>query len=145
MPKKIPMTSEERKRLLQSFGNLPPKDKEVFYTATEHLRWLTVLWDLEELDPASTPSIPEKRHILLAYKLLQILWFSELPEQGNQTFMIYVRDRLPDDQSPEKINKAFDTGTEELAELCKNILRPNWLNDAAVVKTSLESFPQRSR
>jgi hypothetical protein len=145
MPKKIPMTSEERKRLLQSFGNLPPKDKEVFYTAVEHLRWLTMLWDLDELDLDSMPSIPEKRHILLAYKLLQILWFNELPEQGNQTFMIYVRDRLPDDQSPEKINEAFDTTADELADLCKEMPRPNWLNDAKVVKTSVELFPQQAR
>ena len=145
LPRKIPITSEERKRLLKSFADLPPKDKEVFSRAVEHLRWLTILWDLEEADADAVPSITEKRHILLAYKLLQILWFNELPEQGHQTFMIYVRERLPHDQSPEKINQAFDTSLEELAELCKNMPRPDWLKDAIVVKTSLESFPQRSQ
>ena len=145
LPNKIPRTSEERKRLLQSFRDLPPKEKQLFSKAVEHLRWLTILWDLAELDAASMPSVPEKRHILLAYKLLQILWFNELPEQRNQTFMIYVRERLPDDQSPEKIVEAFDTSGEELAELCKNMLRPNWLDNAEVVKTSLELFPHRSR
>lgn len=145
MPTKLPITSEERKRLLKSFSDLPPNDKEMLSRAVEHLRWLTILWDLEEPDAKSAPSVPEKRHILLAYKLLQILWFNELPEQHNQTFMIYVRDRLPDTQSPEKIIEAFDTSVEELAELCKNMLRPNWLDNATVVKTSLELFPQRSR
>ena len=145
MPTKIPITSDERKRLLKSYGDLPPKDKEMLSGAVEHLRWLTILWDLEELDAESVLSVPEKRHILLAYKLLQILWFNELPEQRNQTFMIYVRDRLPDAQSPEKIIEAFDTSVEELAELCKNMLRPNWLDNATVVKTSLALFPQRSR
>jgi hypothetical protein len=144
MPTKPPVTSEERKRLLQSFFNLPPKDKEMFYRAVNHLRWLMVLWDLEELDPASLPDIPEKRHILLAYKVLQMLWFEELPEQSNQSFTIYVRDRLPDDQTPEGINKAFDRGAEELADLCKVMPRPTWLKDSASVKTSIESFPQRS-
>ncbi len=102
----------------------------MFYRAVEHLRYLTILWDLEELDPASMPSIPEKQHILLAYKLLQILWFNKLPERGNQAFTIYVRDQLPDDQGPEKINKAFDSSADELADLCKEMPRPKWLKNA---------------
>jgi hypothetical protein len=65
----------------------------MLYRAVEHLRWLTILWDLEKLSLDSTPSIPEKRQILLAYKLLQILWFSKLPEREYQTFTVYVRDR----------------------------------------------------
>ena len=145
MRTKFPTTSEERKRLLQSFFDLPPKDKEMFYRAVEHLRYLTILWDLEELDPDSMPSVPEKRHMLLAYKLLQILWFDKLPERRNQAFTIYVRDRLPDDQSPERINKVFDRSADELEDLCKDMPRPKWLKDAEAVKTSIESFPQRSR
>ncbi|HEX9838226.1 MAG TPA: hypothetical protein VGA72_02710, partial [Anaerolineales bacterium] len=100
MSAKFP-TSEDRKRLLQSFYDLPPKDQDMLYKAVEHLRWLTILWDLEKLSQDSIPSIPEKRHILLAYKLLHILWFNELPERDHQTFTVYVRDRLPDDQDPE--------------------------------------------
>ena len=117
----------------------------MFYRAVEYLRYLTILWDLEELHPDSMPSIPEKRHILLAYKLLQILWFDKLPERRNQAFTIYVRDRLPDDQSPERINKAFDRSADELADLCKEMSRPTWLKNATAVKTSIESFPQKSR
>ena len=108
-------TPEDRKRLLQSFYDLPPKDKKMLYRAVEHLRWLTILWDLEKLSPDSMPSIPEKRHILLAYKLLQILWFSKLPEKDHQTFTVYVRDRLPDDQDPQVVNDIFDTNSDELA------------------------------
>ena len=145
MRTKFPATSEDRKRLLQSFYDLPSKDKEMLYKAVEHLRWLTILWDPEELGPDSMPSIPEKRHTLLAYKLLQILWFNKLPERGNQAFTIYVRDRLPDDQSPERINKAFDSSAEELADLCKEMPRPKWLKNATAVKISIDSFPQRSR
>ena len=52
-------TSENRKRLLQSFYDLPTKDKEMLYKAVEHLRWLTILWDLEKLSPDSMPSILE--------------------------------------------------------------------------------------
>lgn len=145
MPAKPPITSEERKRLLQSFFDLPSKDKETVYKAVEHLRWLTILWNLDDLDPNSIPGIPERRHILLAYKLLQLLWFDKLPEVDNQAFTIYVRDRLPDDQSPERINKAFDRSAEELADLCKGMPRPKWLRDAAAVKTSIETFPQKPR
>lgn len=145
MPAKPPITSEESKRLLRSFLDLPSKDKEMVYKAVGHLRWLTILWDLAELDPDSIPSVPEKRHILLAYKLLQLLWFDKLPERDNQAFTIYVRDRLPDDQSPERVNEAFDHSSDELADLCNGMPRPTWLKNATAVKTSIESFPQRSR
>ena len=145
MPTKIPITSEERKRLLQSFSHLPSKDKEMFSKAAGHLRWLTILWDLEELDPGSMPSIPDRRHILLAYKHLQILWFSKLPESGNQAFTMYVRDQLPEDQTPEKVNEAFDRSVDELADLCKEMPRPKWLKNAMTVMTSIELFPKTSR
>ena len=41
MSAKFP-TPEDRKRLLHSFYDLPPKDKEMLYRAVEHLRWLTI-------------------------------------------------------------------------------------------------------
>jgi hypothetical protein len=67
-----------------------------------------------------------------------------LADQPDLVFTIYVRDRLPGDQSPESINKAFDRSAEELADLCKEMPRPKWLENATVVKTSIETFPQRS-
>ena len=135
---------EDRKRLLQSFYDLPPKDQDMLYRAVEHLRWLTMLWDLEEVSPDSTISIPEKRHILLAYKLLEILWFSKLPERDRQTFTVYVRDRLPDDQDPQVVNDTFDTDSEELASRCNDLARPKWLTkEAKTIKVSLESFPYK--
>jgi hypothetical protein len=137
-------TPEERKRLLQSFYDLPPNDQARLYRAVEHLRWLTILWDLEEISLDSMPSIPEKRHILLAYKLLEILWFSKLPESDPQVFTVYVRDRLPEDQDPEVVNDIFDTNSDELAARCKRLERPNWLTkEAKAVKVSLESFPYK--
>ena len=141
MSSKIPRDSDERKRLLQSFVNLPAQEKAVVYQALEHLRWLSMLWDLDEPEKNSLPGTSEKRHILLAYKLLQILWFDELPDQHGQAFTVFVRDRLPEDQTPETINKAFDRNTEELADLCKGMPRPTWLNNATEAKTSIESFP----
>jgi hypothetical protein len=44
MTAKFP-TPDDRKRLLHSFYDLPPKDKDMLYKAVEHLRWLTMLWD----------------------------------------------------------------------------------------------------
>ncbi len=137
-------TLEERKRLLKSFHDLPPEDKQTLYKAVEHLRWLTILWGLEEIGSDSMPSIPEKKHILLAYKLLEILWFEKLPEGDNQIFTIYVRDRLHQDQDPQEVNDLFDTDTEELAARCKSLARPNWLtNQVKATEISLESFPNR--
>ena len=143
MNKKFP-TPEDRKRLLHSFYDLSIKDKEMLYKAVEHLRWLTVLWGLAELNPDSIPTIPEKRHTLLAYKLLQILWFSKLPERDRQTFTVYVRDRLPDDQDPQVVNDTFDTNSDELAARCNDLARPKWLTkEAKTIKVSLESFPYK--
>ena len=140
---KIP-TPGDRKHLLRAFYELPPKDKEMLYSAVEHLRWLTVLWGLEKPDPESVPSISEKRHILLAYKLLQILWFSKLPEKDNQTFTVYVRERLPDDQDPQVVNEIFDTNSDELAVRSNGLARPEWLTkEAKAIKVSLASFPSR--
>ena len=143
MNKKSP-TPEDRKRLLHSFYDLPIEEKKTLYKAVERLRWLTVLWDLEKLSPESIPSIPEKRHILLAYKLLQILWFSKLPERDQQTFTVYVRNQLPNDQDPQVVNDIFETNSDELAARCKTLGRPKWLTkEAKAIKISLESFPYK--
>ena len=135
---------EDRKRLLHSFYDLPPKDKQVLYRAVEHLRWLMILWDLEKQSPDSPLSLPEKRHILLAYKLLDLLWFSKLPEKDHQVFTVYVRDRPPDDQDPKVVNDVFDSNTAELAARCKSLARPDWLTkEAKAIKVALESFPSK--
>jgi hypothetical protein len=144
MSTKLP-GSEERKRLLQSFYELPPNEKEMLYRAVAHLRWLTILWGLEEISSDSMPSIPEKRHILLAYKLLEILWFDKLPEGNNQSFTIYVRDRLPENQDPKVVNHTFDASWDELAARCENLERPEWITrETKAIKVSLVSFPKGS-
>ena len=144
MSAKFP-TSEEPKRLLQRFYELPPNEKEMLYRAVEHLRWLTILWDLEEIGSGSIPSIPEKRHILLAYKLLEILWYDKLPESKDETFTVFVRDRLPEDQDPQVVNNIFDTSSAELAARCENLNRPTWLTkEAKAFKISLDSFPNKA-
>ena len=137
-------TPGDRKHLLRAFYDLPPKDKEMLYNAVDHLRWLTVLWGLEKPDPESVLSISEKRHLLLAYKLLQILWFSKLPEKDDQTFTVHVRDRLPDDQDPQVVNEIFDTNSDELAVRSDGLARPEWLTkEAKAIQVSLESFPAK--
>jgi len=137
-------TPEDRKRLLQAFYDMPPNEKELLYKAVGHLRWLTIMWDLERLSPNSIPSIAEKRHILLAYKVLQILWFSRLPKRDDQMFTLYVRDRLPDDQDPEVVNEIFDTNSDELATRCQSLTRPKWLTkEGKEIQISLNSFPHK--
>ncbi len=144
-PAKKSLHPKERKQLLQAFSNLPSQDKKMFSKAVGHLRWLMILWDLEEFDPNSMPGNSEKRHILLAYKSVGLLWFNQLPEGDSKAFTMHVVDRVPEDQSPEMVNDAFDHTTEELAEICSKMQRPNWLKDSPAVMTSIELFPQRSR
>ena len=117
----------------------------MLYQAVEHLRWLTILWGLEKPSSDSMPSIPEKRHILLAYKLLEILWFNKLPERDHQLFTVYVRNRLPDDQDPQVVNDIFNLNSDELAARSENMTRPKWLTkEAKAIKISLESFPYKA-
>jgi len=67
-----------------------------------------------------------------------------LPERDHQTFTVYVRDRLPDDQDPEVVNDIFNTNSDELAVRCNGLARPKWLTkEAKAVKVSLESFPYK--
>ena len=90
------------------------------------------------------PSILEKRHILLAYRLLEILWYDKLPESKDETFTVFVRDRLPDDQDPQVVNNIFDTNSDQLAARCENMGRPNWLTvEAKAIEISLDSFPNK--
>jgi len=139
------LTLEKRKDLLRSFYDLPPKDKEMLYQAVEHLRWLTILWGLEKPSSDSMPSNLAKRHILLAYKLLEILWFSKLPERDHQIFAVYIRNRLPDDQDPQVVNGIFNLNSNELAARSENMTCPKWLTkEAKAIKISLESFPYQA-
>ena len=89
------------------------------------------------------PSIPEKRHILLAYMLLQVLWFNKLPERDHQTFTVYVRDRLPDDQDPEVVNDIFNTDADELAACCKSLAHPKWLKKRKQQRFPSNPFPTK--
>ena len=117
----------------------------MLYQAVEHLRWLTILWGLEKPSSDSMPSNLAKRHILLAYKLLEILWFSKLPERDHQIFAVYIRNRLPDDQDPQVVNGIFNLNSNELAARSENMTRPKWLTkEAKAIKISLESFPYQA-
>lgn len=137
-------TPGDRKNLLRAFYDLPSKEKQILYKAVEHLRWLTMLWDLEKSSLESIPSIPEKRHILLAYKLLQIVWFSKLPETDDQPFTVYVRDQLPHDQDPQIVNEIFDTSSDELSVRSDGLASPEWLSkEAKAIKVSVASFPSQ--
>lgn len=135
---------EDRKRLLQDFHGLPQREKQILYNAVEHLRWLTILWDLEKPSPEIVPSTSEKRHILLAYKVLQIVWFTKMPETEDQPFTVYVRDQLPHDQDPQIVNEIFDTNSDELAVRSDSLARPKWLTkEAKAIKVSVASFPSK--
>ena len=63
-----------------------------------------------------------------------------------ETFTVYVRDRLPDDQDPQEVNKIFGAASAELAARCENLERPKWLTkEAKAINISLESFPNKAQ
>ncbi len=142
MPTTIPMTPEERIRMIQAFYNLPQEEQQKFHAAWKHLRFLMVLWGLDDLSTDHNLILEEKRHVLLAYKSLQMLWFYRLPKTNKEPFKLYIRDPLPEDQGPDRINEAFTMSLEELTFCCRSIQRPKWLTkDIKTVKTSIEALP----
>lgn len=142
MPTTIPITPEERIRMIQAFYNLPQEEQQKFQAAWKQLRFLMVLWGLDDLSTDHTLILEEKRHVLLAYKSLQMLWFYRLPKTNQEPFKLYIRDRLPEDQEPDRIHEAFAMSLEGLTIRCRSIRRPKWLTrEIKAVKTSIEALP----
>ena len=142
MPTTIPITPEERIRMIQAFNNLPKEEQQKFHAAWKHLRFLMVLWGSDDLSSDHTLILAEKRHVLLAYKSLQMLWFHRLPKTNKEPFKLYIRDRLPEDQGSDRINEAFALSLEELTIHSQSIRRPKWLTrEIKAVMTSIEALP----
>jgi hypothetical protein len=71
-----------------------------------------------------------------------MLWFYRLPKTNQEPFKLYIRDRLPEDQEPDRIHEAFAMSLEELTIRCRSIRRQKWLTrDIKAVKTSIEALP----
>jgi hypothetical protein len=140
----MPISSAERKQIMDEFNDLSESDKELFYKNWEHLHYLMVLWGLGDLNTKNRLTTVQKRHALLAYKSLGTVWFTNLPETDNESFEIYIRDRIPKSAIP-KINKTFDMAVGKLASQLKDLPRPKWIQKhATMAKISVESFPYRS-
>ena len=64
MPTTIPITPEEQIRMIQAFYNLRQEEQQKFQAAWKHLRFLMVLWGLDDLSTDHTLILEEKRHVL---------------------------------------------------------------------------------
>ncbi len=133
----------ERKQFFDVWYDLPEDKKESLYKAFQHKHCLMVLWSLKEITSHRLPSLEEKIHLLLAYKCLDWTWFTALPESDDEPFTIYVCDNTPEDQGPDEVNDAFETSTEELQSLCKNMKKPKWVKKQRTkrVQVTVRSFP----
>ena len=143
MPHIYPLLPHERKQFFDVWYGLPEDKKESLYKAFQHKRCLMTLCRLEEIPSYRMTSLEEKIHLLLAYKYLDWIWFTALPESNNEPFTIYVCDNTPEDQGPDEVNDAFETSTEELQSLCKNMKKPKWVKKQRTkrVQVTIQSFP----
>ncbi len=142
MPTTIPITPEEPIRMIQAFYNLPQEEQQKLQAVWKQLRSLMVLWGLDDLSTDHTLVLEEKRHVLLAYKSLEMLWFYRLPKIIKELFKLYILDRLPEDQEPERISEPFEMSLEEVTICCRSIRHPKWLTrNIKAIKTSIESLP----
>ncbi len=143
MANTILTSSAERERLIQAFRELPKNEQQNARVIWEHLRYLWILWGLDEIDSSCTLTPDKKRHALLAYKSLQIVWFKKLPRADKQSFEIYIRDRVPEASIP-AIRETFSASINELASRGEQAPRPKWTRGNAIMaKISIESFPHR--
>ena len=142
LPTIIPITPEERIRMIQAFYSLPQQERQTLHAVWKQLHFPMVLWGLDDLSVHHTLIREEKRNVLLAYKSLEMLWFYRFPKTNKEPFKLYILDRLPEDQGSDRINEAFAMSLEELTIRCRSIRRPKWLTRAIkAVKTSIEALP----
>jgi hypothetical protein len=145
MPRIYPVLPHERKQFFAVWYGLPEDKKESLYKAFQHKRCSIALWGSEEILSYHIPSLEEKIHLLLAYKYLDWIWFTALPESEDEPFTIYVCNNTPEDQGLDEVNDAFETSKEELQSLCKNMKKPKWVKKQKTrrVQVTIRSFPYK--
>lgn len=138
------MLPHNKRELLEAYRKMMKDDSHSFdavFGALERLRCLTVLWGLEQPENVQFQDVEDKRHTLLAYKHLDILWFDELPASEDSEFKIRIRGEIPRSATPEKVLETFRQSNEVLAQSC-SMLTPTWIDrKTKSINTSLASFP----
>jgi hypothetical protein len=142
-----PLLLNEQKRFFAVWYGLSEDQKKSLYKAYQRKHSLFVLWALEEIPlDQKMPGPEEKIHLLLAYKYLDWVWFTVLPQSEDEPFTIYIFDDIPEDQGPDEVSDAFDTSAEELQRHCKGIEKPEWAKKKSTkrVRVTIQSFPYQA-
>lgn len=105
------------------------------------LRWWLVMIG-QEVESEKLDSVPEKRQALLAYKLLGLIWFDQLPLTDNESFSLSVATRFPGFIRPEDILEAFSKTDRKLELECREIIFQEFLSEKKSLEVSINSFPK---
>lgn len=130
-------------RLVRKMTKEDPHTFDAVFEALERLRCLTVLWGLEYPENVRFQNTEDKRHTLLAYKHLEVLWFAELPVADDSGFELLIRGGIPRSATPDKVLDTFSQSNATLDQWCNNIGKPTWIDpETGSMRTSLASFPR---
>lgn len=105
------------------------------------LTWWLVLIG-QEVKSEILDLVPEKRQALLAYKLLGLVWFDQLPLTDNEPFLLFIATRFPGFIRPEDILEAFSQTDSKLELECQEIILQEFLSEKKVIEVSINSFPK---
>ena len=116
---------EKRKELLEAYRALPKDEKRAL---DRGLTMLSIYYACvyHGDDQFKFLSVEEKRHVLLAYKHLNLVWFDQLPAQPTGKVTVKVNKNFPDKLTNEMILDAFDMDDDALKSACAGRKRPAW-------------------
>lgn len=135
-------------KLARAYRNLSEDEKLPIRKSLHYLHYyLFAMWDPElSLPETQLNDIDQVIHILLAYKLFDLMWFEKLPDDEKEIFKLYIQIGEPHVPTAKIIIEIFEyITTQELRERCKGIGKPGWVSTPGkdVMYTTLQLFPNR--
>lgn len=140
------MLPRDKHSILQAIMRISYAEPEVqntFVAAWEHMRCLTFWWGLEKTERVHFTNFEDKKHTMLAYKCLGVIWFDEIPAQSAEKFRIDISSVIVKEVTPQLVLRVFRLPNDVLADLCSDYSRSPWFDHESnrSIWVSLESFP----
>jgi hypothetical protein len=135
------MTRPLERLLIRGFKDTSSKAYDTLKEVAHKLAgWLILIG--RDVNSENLDSVPDKRHALLAYKFLGLVWFDQLPLIDNESFSLLVAARFPGFIRPEDILEAFSQTDSKLELECKELIFQEFLSEKKILAVSVNSFPK---
>lgn len=143
------MLPRDKHSILQAIiriSDAEPEARDAFVQAWERTRCLALWWGVEKPERVHFESLEHKKHTLLAYKCLAVIWFDEFPEHADEKFRIDVSSVIVKEVTAQLVLRVFRLPNDVLAELCSDYSRSPWFDheNNRSIWVTLESCPQEA-